>query len=126
MIIGSVLENKNLENRIAITPDLVKKYISTGFEILIEEEFGVHLGILDNEFTKVGCKVEKRENILKKSDILLQLNLPDDKSLECLKDKSIVIGNFNVSQNFEKINKFKSKILFVKYLIFNNKIYYII
>ena len=33
MKIGSVLENQNLEKRIAITPDIVKKYISLGFEI---------------------------------------------------------------------------------------------
>jgi len=109
MIIGSVLENKNFERRIAITPDLAKKYISSGFEILIEKGFGIHLDISDNEFIKEGCKIEKREDILKKSDILLQLNLPDDKSLEHLKDKCILIGNFNASQNFEKINKFKIK-----------------
>ena len=65
MIIGSVLENKNFERRIAITPDLAKKYISSGFEILIEKGFGVHLDISDNEFIKEGCKIEKREDILK-------------------------------------------------------------
>ena len=33
MIIGSVSENKDLEKRISITPDLVKKYTNQGFEI---------------------------------------------------------------------------------------------
>ena len=67
MIIGSLLENKDLENRIAITPDLVKKYISAGFETLIEEEFGVHLGILDNEFT-VKRFVKQNGQIILKSE----------------------------------------------------------
>ena len=37
----------------------------------------VHLKISDNEFVKSGCKIDKRQNIFNKSDIILQLNLPD-------------------------------------------------
>ena len=109
MIIGSVSENKEIEKRISITTDLVKKYISSGFEILLEEGFGKHLGILDDEFIKEGCKIDKRENILKQSDVILQLNLPDDSSLEHIKENSILIGNFNSNQNLEKIKKLKIK-----------------
>jgi len=104
-----VSEIKNLEKRIGITPSLAKKYISNGFEVLIEENFGSLLKISDDEFIKEGCKIDKRENILKKADILLQLNLPDDNSLENLKENCILIGNFNSNKNKEKINKFKSK-----------------
>ena len=32
MIIGSILEDKNLDQRIAITPDIIKKYKSLGIE----------------------------------------------------------------------------------------------
>ena len=109
MIIGSVSENKEIEKRISITPDLVKKYISNGFEILLEERFGQHLGILDNEYIKEGCKIDKRENILKKSDLILQLDLPDDLSLEQIKENNILIGNFNLNQNLKKIEKLKTK-----------------
>ena len=35
MRIGSILENQNIEKRIAITPDIAKKYIALGFEISI-------------------------------------------------------------------------------------------
>ena len=34
MIIGSVSENKDIERRISITPELVKKYTSEGLKIL--------------------------------------------------------------------------------------------
>ena len=33
MKVGSILENQNLEKRIAITPEIIKKYTSLGFEI---------------------------------------------------------------------------------------------
>ena len=109
MIIGSVLENKQSEKRISITPELAKKYISNGFEVHIEEGFANHLKLSDNEFVKAGCKMDKRINILNKSDIILQLNLPDKVSLEHLKENSIIIGNFNSNQIHEEIDKLKIK-----------------
>jgi len=109
MIIGSISEDNEIEKRISITPDIVKKYIGSGFEIIIESGFGSHLGISDNEFVKEGCKIEKKENVLKQSEIILQLNLPEEASLEHFKENNILIGNFNSSQNSEKINKFKTK-----------------
>ena len=33
MKIASVLENQNIEKRIAITPEIAKKYISLGIEV---------------------------------------------------------------------------------------------
>ena len=33
MRIVSILENQNIEKRIAITPEIAKKYIALGFEI---------------------------------------------------------------------------------------------
>ncbi len=48
MIIGSISENKQIEKRISITPDIAKKYIASGFKILIETGFGSHLGISDD------------------------------------------------------------------------------
>ena len=108
MIIGSISENKELEKRISVTPDLAKKYISNGFEVLIEKDFGSHIGISDDKFIKEGCKVDKKENILNQSDVILQLDLPDEQNLKFFKENKILIGNFNSNQNLEKIAKFKS------------------
>ena len=64
MIIGTVSENKEFEKRISITPEIAKKYISNGFEVMIENNLGSHLGISDDDFTKEGCKIDSRENVL--------------------------------------------------------------
>ena len=109
MIVGSISENKEIENRISITPELAKKYISNGIEILIEKNYGSHIKIPDNEFLKEGCKIDTRENILKQSNIVLQINLPEENSLEKFKENCILIGNFNSTQNLEKIKKLKTK-----------------
>ena len=109
MIIGSISENKELEKRISITPDIAKKYKTNGFQILLETDYGSHLGISDEEFSREGCKFEKKENILKQSEIVLQLELPEEKNLEFFQENKVLIGNFNSSQNSEKISKFRSK-----------------
>ena len=62
MKIGSLSENKELEKRISITPELAKKYISSGFEIIIETGYGSHINISDEKYINVGCKVENKEN----------------------------------------------------------------
>ena len=109
MIIGSISENKEIEKRISITPDIAKKYINSGFEVFVEGGFGSHLGISDNDFVNEGCKIKQKENILKESHLILQLNLPEENNLEFFNENKVLIGNFNSNQNQEKISKFKFK-----------------
>ena len=35
MNLASISENQNIENRIAITPEIAKKYISLGFNLFL-------------------------------------------------------------------------------------------
>ena len=56
MIIGSISENKDLEKRISITPDIVKKYIDLGFEIQLSENYGKHMGFEENNYKEFGVK----------------------------------------------------------------------
>ena len=57
MKIGSISENREIENRVAITPDIVKKYKSLGLEINIIKNYATHLGIDDQEFLKEGANI---------------------------------------------------------------------
>ncbi len=109
MIIGTVSENKELEKRISITPEIAKKYISNGFEVMIEKDLASHLGISDKDFIEEGCKIDSRENVLNKSNIILQLNLPDEKSTNLLKEDNILIGNFNSTSNKDAITNISNK-----------------
>ena len=93
MIIGSISENQNLEKRIAITPDIVKKYISLGFEVTLIENYGSHLGIKDEQFKEMGVKISKDESkILNSSDIIVQLGMLDDDKAERIKENQTLIG----------------------------------
>ena len=109
MIIGAVSENKSSEKRISITPEIAKKYLENGFSVIIENGLASHLGISDEDFRKAGCQVDNRENVLKKSNIVLQVNLPDDDSLNLVKENDILIGNFNSTENKTKIQNISKK-----------------
>ncbi len=112
MRIGSILENQEIEKRVAITPDIVKKYISLGFEIYLSENYGYHLGIKDEEYIKLGAKTSKDEKeILNSSDIIAQLGILSDDKCSLIKEGQILIGILNPYTNKEKLeNLVKKKI----------------
>ncbi len=110
MKIASISENKNVEKRVAITPDTTKKYLSEGFEVLISKNYGDHLGFSDNEYKELGANIINDENkIIQDSDILVQLGLPSDEKLKSLKDNQNLIGVLNPFSNKEKINNLIKK-----------------
>ena len=74
MIIGSVSENKDLEKRISITPDIAKKYINLGFEINLIKNYGSHLGFEDKEYTQFGVKfLDDEKKLIENSNIIIQM-----------------------------------------------------
>tara|TARA_Y100001970_G_scaffold293315_1_gene439282 strand:- start:333 stop:1421 length:1089 start_codon:yes stop_codon:yes gene_type:complete len=112
MKIGSILENQNLEKRIAITPEIVKKYLSLGFELSLSENYGSHIGINDKEYLDQGVKIYKDDKeILSNSDIIVQLGILSDEKSSFIKENQILIGALNPYNNKQKIdNLIKKKI----------------
>ena len=79
MRIGSILENQNIEKRVAITPEIVKKYKSLGFEICLSENYALHLGIKDSEYSSLGAEIFKEEKeVIEKADVIVQLGMLTD------------------------------------------------
>ena len=93
MKIGSILENQKFEKRVAIMPEIVKKYLSLGFEILLSKNYASHLGIEDQEYLKVGAKISSDENeILNSSDIMVQICVPSYVKISLIIENQILIG----------------------------------
>ena len=109
MIVGSISENIGLEKRVSITPSLVKKYASQGIKVLIEKNYGNHLGFFDKEYQSEGCEIDSRNNVIDKSNILLQIEIPEQGSLDQIKANKILIGNFNYNNNEEKLKNLSKK-----------------
>tara|TARA_B100001057_G_scaffold449642_1_gene491048 strand:- start:1584 stop:2672 length:1089 start_codon:yes stop_codon:yes gene_type:complete len=110
MIVGSLLENQKIEKRIAITPEVVKKYIALGIEVNLKENYGSHLGIKDQEYLDLGAKIFKSdEEIIDKANILVQLGILNDEIVGKLKENQTLIGVLNPYDNKDKLENLNKK-----------------
>jgi len=104
MKIASVSENLKIEKRIAISPDIAKKYITLGFEVSLSENYGEHLGFKDSEYKELGVKIFKdTKEIINSADVIVQLGLPSDETTSQIKENQILIGVLDPYNNKEKI-----------------------
>ena len=110
MKIASILEDQNIEKRIAITPETAKKYISLGIEVSLCENYAKHLGIKDDEYKKLGVSILKDEkNIISNAEVIVQLGLLDDSKSSFLKENQTLVGVLNPYDNKKKIEDLVKK-----------------
>ena len=110
MKIVSFSENKNIEKRIAITPEVSKKYKSLGFEVALPRGYGLHLGFDDDQYKTNGVSfVENDKDLLVNSDVIVQLGLPSDENLSQLKENQNLIGVLNPFLNKDKLETLSKK-----------------
>ena len=106
MRIVSINENKEIEKRISITPEIAKKYIANGFGVTIQKDYGTHLGFVDKQFEELGVeiKIDEKE-IIESGDIVVQMGLLSDDKLVHFKENQIFVGVLN-----PYLNKLKNRI----------------
>ena len=110
MKIGSLSEDIKLEKRVAITPEIIKKYKSLGIEVNLPKDYALHLGIGDEDFKSEGAVIlNSNEEIISKSNALLQMNIIGDEYLSKLQKDQILIGVLNPYSNEKKLKDLKSK-----------------
>ncbi|MDC3281237.1 NAD(P) transhydrogenase subunit alpha [Candidatus Pelagibacter sp.] len=110
MRIVSVSENLKIEKRVAITPEIAKKYIAFGFEVSLPQNYAEHLGTKDDEYTKVGVIILKNEKeIISSADVIVQLGLLTDEKNSLIKENQTLVGIFNPYYNENKIKELVKK-----------------
>ena len=104
MIIGSIPEDINIDKRVAVTPEILKKYKSLGLEVYLTKNYATHLGILDKEYEEEGATLfENEDDVLSKSDAILQMSILNDANLKKLRSNQILIGVLNPYLNEKKL-----------------------
>ena len=110
MIVGSTKEDFTKEKRVSLTPDTAKNIIGLGLTVCVEKNYASHLGIHDNEYTKVGVQIkDSSDEVLNTCNLLIKVNCPGEKEIDSLKEKTILIGMLNPSQNKQQINQIIKK-----------------
>jgi len=104
MIVGSIKEDINLEKRVSITPETAKNIIALGLSVNIEKNYAVHLGIEDKKYEETGVNFYgSSKEVINNSSLILKINCPTDEEIKTLKEKTILIGIFNPSNNQDKL-----------------------
>lgn len=95
MIIAIPRETTIGENRVAVTPEQVKKYSEWGFQVKIETSAGTASGFDDDDYLKAGAEIAPdAAQTYQHADIILKIwaPLPDEDRL--LKPGQTIIANF--------------------------------
>ena len=91
--IAVVKETKDNEQRVAATPDTVKKYVSLGCEVHIEAGAGIGADCVDDAYKEAGAKIVKTAaEAIKGANILLCVQAPAESVLKGLAKDAFVIG----------------------------------
>ena len=110
MHLVSVSENLKIEKRIAITPEIAKKYLSLGLNLSLPINYGVHLGFKDKDYKDLGVNfLDNESEILSKADVIIQLALPEDEKLSLLKENQTLVGSLNSFSNLKTLENLKLK-----------------
>ncbi len=110
MKIGSISENKDLEKRVAVTPDIIKKYKSLGMDVQLTKNYALHLGINDKEYEREGANIfQSDDDVILNSDAILQMTIPDDEYLNKLRENQILVGVLSPHENEKKLKSIVSK-----------------
>ncbi len=110
MNLVSISENMVVEKRIAITPEIAKKYINLGFKITLSNNYGKHLGFMDVDYKNLGVNFSDDEKgIIRSADIIVQLGLPVEEKQSFMSENQTIIGSLNAYLNKKKLENLISK-----------------
>ncbi|MDX8541431.1 Re/Si-specific NAD(P)(+) transhydrogenase subunit alpha [Mesorhizobium abyssinicae] len=79
------------EQRVAASPDTVKRLAGLGFEVVVEKGAGTGSRIPDEEFAKAGAAIGKAADA-SKADVVLKVRRPTDAELKGYKQGAAVIA----------------------------------
>lgn len=65
------------ENRVALTPSVIRKFRKLRFSVKIETGAGLKAGFRDDEYVQNGASIVNRQDVWAKSDIVLKIRKVD-------------------------------------------------
>lgn len=93
MKIGTIKESKAGENRVALSPDVVKNLIKQGFECYVESGAGISSNFSDEIYQSAGAKVLSSANeVFNTSDVIVKVNAPNNSEIQAMKEGSALLS----------------------------------
>ena len=99
MQIGIPAETVVGENRVAATPETVKKLISAGHSVIIERGAGVKAAYIDSAYEQVGAKIT--DDAYTGSQLILKVRAPKGEEIQKLNPNTAIVAMFDPYRNTE-------------------------
>ena len=93
--IAVLREAANGENRVAATPETVKKFIALGASVSVEKGAGAGASIADADYEAAGAAIGTQAATAKDAGIVLGVQGPDPKSLKGVKDGAWIVAGLD-------------------------------
>lgn len=91
MIIGVPRERKNLERRVAITPEGGRELVRRGHKVLIEKDAGTGSGFADSSYLHSGCTiVPQLSDVWSQADLVVKVKEPHESEFPLLRKETAV------------------------------------
>lgn len=86
-------ETKERENRVALTPTVVKQLVQAGYEVCVEQSAGLKSYFDDAMYTEAGATtVSDARKVYAEADVVLKVNAPSSEEVSWMKKDAILIS----------------------------------
>lgn len=86
--------NEKADNRVAIVPDLVKRLIDEGNELIAEKGCGESALFSDKSYTEAGASLKSRTDVLKSAELICTITPMDMEEYKLLPSDAVVISSY--------------------------------
>ena len=108
MIIGVVKETKEYENRVALSPEVVKLIRKKGFDVVVESGAGEKSYFSNQDYEAAGATIGTSKDALG-ADLVLKVNLATTQEIALMKEGAAYISYMYAYQHPEVVAAFNAK-----------------
>ncbi len=109
MIVGIPKESKQRENRVALTPDVVKTLVAAGFECRVEAGAGNKSFFSDNMYSAAGAAVPADAARVWEADVVVKINPPQPGEAALMRQDGALISFVYAAANPGLVAEFVNK-----------------
>ncbi len=88
-----ILKETN-DKRVSIIPETVQKLIEDNNSVLVEKEAGSEAYFTDDDYKNAGAGITGRDDLLKKSELLISIRPLEEKEIKQLNKSAVYISSF--------------------------------
>lgn len=97
------------ETRVPLIPPTVDKLVKLGADVVLESGIGLKCGYSDDQYEKVGARMESdRQSLIKSADIILRLRKPPIEEIDLMKEGCLHVSYLDPFNELELVEKFRT------------------